>query len=182
MKIPEGWRKVALKSIAEFIYGFTETALEKGDVRLIRITDIDDRGFLKETDAKYVNMVNGLKNYFLKKGDILVARTGGTYGKTLYYNNNYPAVFASFLIKIELNKDRMLPEFYFHFSQSDNYWIQAKKLVSGGGQPQFNANILKEIIIPIPPLPEQKAIANILSTWDEAIEKTEKLIDRKSVV
>ncbi|HNZ52569.1 MAG TPA: restriction endonuclease subunit S [bacterium] len=179
MKIPEGWRKVALKSIAEFIYGFTETALEKGDVRLIRITDIDDRGFLKETDAKYVNMVNGLKNYFLKKGDILVARTGGTYGKTLYYNNNYPAVFASFLIKIELNKDRMLPEFYFHFSQSDNYWIQAKKLVSGGGQPQFNANILKEIIIPIPPLPEQKAIANILSTWDEAIEKTEKLIKEK---
>jgi len=73
----------------------------------------------------------------------------------------------------------LLPEFYFHFSQSNKYWFQAKNLVTGGGQPQFNANVLKEIVVPLPPLLEQKAIANLLSIWDEVIERTERLIQVK---
>lgn len=43
----------------------------------------------------------------------------------------------------------------------------------------MNIDLLKELPILLPPLPEQKAIADLLSTWDEAIEKTERLIQVK---
>lgn len=171
--------EVVLGTVANFSYGYTETALNHGDIRFIRITDIDERGNLKEANARYINISDGIDKYTVKKGDLLVARTGGTFGKTLYYNSDILSVYASFLIKIDVDNRFLLPEFYFHFSQSNKYWFQAKNLVTGGGQPQFNANVLKEIVVPLPPLLEQKAIANLLSIWDEVIERTERLIQTK---
>ena len=48
------------------------------------------------------------------------------------------------------------------------------------GQANVNpTEFKKSCLIPVPPLPEQKAIADLLSTWDEAIEKTERLIQAK---
>lgn len=173
------YNEAALGTIADFSYGYTATAQDTGDTRFIRITDIDENGSLKKNDAKFIDFTGELERYQVKKGDILVARTGGTFGKTLLYKDDCPAVYASFLIKIILNNGDLLPDFYFHFSQSNRYWFQANNLVTGGGQPQFNANVLKEIVVPLPTLPEQKAIAALLSTWDEAIEKTERLIQAK---
>ena len=173
------YNEAALGTIADFSYGYTATAQDTGDTRFIRITDIDENGSLKKNDAKFIDFTGELERYQVKKGDILVARTGGTFGKTLLYKDDCPAVYASFLIKIILNNGDLLPDFYFHFSQSNRYWFQANNLVTGGGQPQFNANVLKEIVVPLPTLPEQKAIADLLSTWDEAIEKTERLIQVK---
>jgi len=177
--VSKPYNEAALGTIADFSYGYTATAQDTGDTRFIRITDIDENGSLKKNDAKFIDFTGELERYQVKKGDILVARTGGTFGKTLLYKDDCPAVYASFLIKIILNNGDLLPDFYFHFSQSNRYWFQANNLVTGGGQPQFNANVLKEIVVPLPPLPEQKAIADLLSTWDEAIEKTERLIQAK---
>jgi len=177
--VSKPYNEAALGTIADFSYGYTATAQDTGDTRFIRITDIDENGSLKKNDAKFIDFTGELERYQVKKGDILVARTGGTFGKTLLYKDDCPAVYASFLIKIILNNGDLLPDFYFHFSQSNRYWFQANNLVTGGGQPQFNANVLKEIVVPLPTLPEQKAIAALLSTWDEAIEKTERLIQAK---
>lgn len=173
------FKEEPLEKLASFSYGYTDTAKDSGSHRFIRITDITDRGLLKESDQKFIDFDNSDERYVVQDKDLLVARTGGTFGKTLMYHGNTPAVYASFLIKIELNEKKVIPEFYFHFSQSDQYWYQANNLVLCGGQPQFNANVLKEVVMPIPPLPEQKAIADLLSTWDSAIEKTERLIAAK---
>ncbi len=173
------YNKVLLGSIAEFSYGYTATAQDVGNTRFIRITDIAEDGSLKEHNAKFIDFSSKLERYQVEKGDLLVARTGGTFGKTLFYRENHPAIYASFLIKITLNKEYLLSDFYFHFSQSKGYWFQAKNLVTGGAQPQFNANILKEIVVPLPPLSEQKAISALLGTWDRAIEKTQALITAK---
>ena len=178
-KMSEPFREAKLGSIADFSYGHTASAQDAGDIRFIRITDIDENGSLKANGVKFITYSDELERYKVKKGDILVARTGGTFGKTLLYKNDSPAIYASFLIKIIPNKKRLTPVFYFHFSQSNKYWFQANNLVTGGGQPQFNANVLEQILVPLPPLPEQKAIADLLSTWDEAIEKTERLIQAK---
>ena len=94
-----------------------------------------------------------------------MARTGATFGKTLYYNSDEPAIFASFLIKISLNSN-VLPRYYWHFAQSTNYWSQANKLVSPGGQQQFNSNALKQVVFPVPPLEFQRAIVAQLDAFD----------------
>ncbi len=155
-----------LEELASFRYGFTDKAQEKGDMRFIRITDIDDSGCLSLNDAHYVNLTTESKKYLLKKGDLLVARTGATFGKTLYVPNDSPMVFASFLIQINLDNMRILNRYYWHFTRSSMYWQQANNLVSKAGQPQFNANVLKKIRVPLPSLHEQERIIDVLDRFD----------------
>jgi type I restriction enzyme M protein len=150
--------RVPLGHIATFEYGHTATAGETGDARYIRITDIDKYGCLRPNDAKFIPLDEEAKASLARKGDVFVARIGATAGKTLLFNSTEPAVFASYLIRVRLDPERLLPEFYWCLSQSKQYWEQREQLVSGGGQPQLNANALKLIEIPLPPLEEQRRI------------------------
>lgn len=161
------WKK--LGEVAEFKYGFTDRAKNEGNIRFIRITDIDENGKLRANDSKFLNLTEKNKNYLISKGDILLARTGATYGKTMLFNEKYHAVYASFLIRIRFKEKNILPSYYWHFAQSRFYWDQANKLVGGGAQPQFNANVLKEIKFPIPPLAEQERIVAILDKFDALV-------------
>ena len=162
-----GYVTVSLGEIAEFTYGLTDKAKDNGEIRFIRITDIDEYGHLNATGAKYVNLSSESSKYLLHKGDLLMARTGATYGKTLYFTDNEPAVYASFLIKISLNSQILMNRYYWHYAQSSLYWDQANKLVSTGGQPQFNANALKQVVITIPSLEQQKQIVELLDRFDK---------------
>lgn len=63
----------------------------------------------------------------------------------------------------------MLPAYYWHFAQSDLYWSQANAMVSTGGQPQFNANVLKLVEVPVPPIAEQDRIVGILDKFDALV-------------
>lgn len=167
---------VKLSEVAEVEYGYTDTAKEEGEARFIRITDINEFGQLKRDAPKFINMTKEADKFILKKDDILVARTGATYGKTLIYENNEKAVFASFLIRINLDKTKVLPKYYWAFAQSEVYWNQARNLMTGGGQPQFNGNALKQIQVPLPPLSTQKEIVTEIESYQKEIEKQKKLI------
>lgn len=157
---------VKLGKIADFKYGFTDTAKEHGTARFIRITDISDSGKLLFSNCKYIDLNTESEKYLLEKGDLLMARTGATYGKTMLFNDDIPAVYASFLIRIRFTENTVLPAYYWHFAQSSLYWNQANKLVSKAGQPQFNANVLKTIVIPVPSIDEQQRIINLLDHFD----------------
>ncbi len=152
------WERKKLGEIAKMEYGYTETAKSKGDARYIRITDISNDGHLRADGEKYVNITKASQPYQLHAGDVLVARTGATYGKTMIFSEEYPAVFASFLIRLILDTTKILPEYYWAFAQTSDYWNQAKVLVTGGVQPQFNGNALKHLSIPLPSLEVQKRI------------------------
>jgi len=158
-----------LGDVGTFKYGFTDIARISGTARFIRITDIDENGYLNQHNQKYLDINNSNEDYILKKGDLIVARTGATYGKTLYYTDEEPAIYASFLIKIILNNNLISNKYYWHFTKSSLYWKQANYYVSKGGQPQFNTNALCHIEIPIPPLSEQERIVAILDRFDALI-------------
>ena len=157
---------IPMSELATFIYGYTDKAQDAGDARFIRITDIDDQGHLKENDAKYITMTDEAKKSVLRYGDLVMARTGATYGKTMFFESEYPSVFASFLIKITPNKEKLINRYYWHFTKTPLYWEQANKLVTTGGQPQFNTPAIKQVKIPIPPIEEQNRIVSILDRLD----------------
>ena len=154
---------ITLGSVATFDYGLTAKAKDAGTHRFIRITDISPNGYLLPNNAKYVDITPDSNRFTVDDRDILVARTGASYGKTLLVRSEIPMSFASYLIRINLNPLQVDPEFYWHFTHSRDYWKQAASLVSKGGQQQFNSNALKRIKIPIPPLTQQREIAESLN-------------------
>lgn len=173
----EGVEWVELGEICNLEYGFTDTANDKGNARFIRITDIDETGMIKTEEQKFINLTEEAKKYLLKKDDLVVARTGATYGKTATFKESYPAVFASYLIKLDFESDKMLPDFYWLFAQTDEYWNQAKKLMTGGGQQQFNGNAIKKIIVPIVPIATQKRFIAEAEKEQEVINANKQLIE-----
>jgi type I restriction enzyme M protein len=172
------WPIVELGEITKPEYGFTEKAAETGDARFIRITDIAPDGTLRTEGEKFITLNKEARGSMLAKGDILVARTGATFGKTMIFEEDYPAVFASFLIRLRFPKDRVLPRYYWVFAQSDLYWNQAKALMTGGAQPQFNGNALVQVKIPLPPLAEQQAIVAEIEAEQALVNANRELIER----
>nr|NQU91313.1 restriction endonuclease subunit S [Bacteroidota bacterium] len=112
--IDPDWEMVELGEVAKPEYGFTETAKDEGNARFIRITDIGADGKLIKTNSKFIELIKNAEESVVKKNDILVARTGATYGKTMIYEEDYTAVFASFLIRLNFDLNRIFPKYYGH--------------------------------------------------------------------
>ena len=88
---------------------------------------------------------------------------------TLYFDNDFLSVYASFLIKISFDSTKVLNKYYWHFSKSLKYWQQANMYVSKAGQQQFNTNAIKKIVVPVPSIEKQKEIIAILDKFDKLI-------------
>jgi type I restriction enzyme M protein len=175
--IDDNWDKVELKHIATMKYGLGESALEKGDYRFIRISDINSLGLLKSNNKKFINISKNDEQYILNEGDILMARTGATYGKCLYFEGNEQSVYAGYLIRITLDRNKILNRFFWYFTQSNIFIKQKEKLVTGGGQPQFNANTINKLVVPIPPISIQKELVNKIEKERKIVEGNKKLIE-----
>lgn len=172
------WQRVSLDALATIRYGYTASANDEGDARLIRITDINEYGELNPNNQKFISLDEDSKKYLLKNGDVLVARTGATFGKTMLFKEDYSAVFASYLVRLQFDESKILPEYYWSFAQTRDYWDQANSLVTGGGQPQFNGNVLKNIQVPLPSLEKQKQISQeFLKIRNQLINQNLELID-----
>jgi len=155
--LPAGWAWVRLKGISSAIqYGLSNSAEQYGTHRLLRITDIQD-GKVNWSSVPYTT-VKEPDNYLLSKGDIVFARTGATVGKSFLIEEiPFPAVYASYLIRIQLLDD-IIPEFIYHFFNSHCYWEQITDKSVGVGQPNVNGTSLKNLLIPLAPMMEQERI------------------------
>ncbi len=172
------WPSVMIGDLCTPEYGYTEKASDSGDVRFIRITDIADDGSLRKEGSKFIALTNEARGALLNKGDILIARTGATYGKTMLFEEEYPAVFASYLIRLRLPSDRIDSRYYWAFAQSDAYWTQARSLMTGGGQPQFNGNAIREIRLSLPPLATQQSVTAEIQAEQALVDANRELIAR----
>ncbi|MGX8794305.1 restriction endonuclease subunit S [Oceanobacillus sp. M60] len=173
-EIPESWKWVRLGEVSERIhYGYTASAKEKGDAKLLRITDIQN-DFVNWEDVPYCNIKDtDYAKYDLNNRDILIARTGGTIGKTYIVDLlSDKAVFASYLIRA-IPVDKINEKYLKNFMDSPLYWNQLKAGSMGTGQPNVNATTLSQLLIPLPPLEEQKRIVEKI---EEMLPYTKKLI------
>ena len=157
--IPDSWEWCTLASVTEQIhYGYTASAAPVGDAKLARITDIQDNKIMWETVPYCSISKENLPKYKLKNRDILIARTGGTIGKTYIVRNlNENAVFASYLIRA-IPLQLVNEEYLKLFMESPLYWEQLKAYSMGTGQPNVNGQSLSKLRLPLPPLNEQQRI------------------------
>ena len=144
----------------------------------LRITDIDGWGKFIETDKVSVDNPNS-SQFILREGDIVFARTGATVGKTyLYDSKDGQLVFAGFLIRFTPNSNKAIPYYIKASTETASYWNWVRIISQRSGQPGINSVEYGAMKLAVPPLAEQRKIAEILGVWDEAIEKQNRLIEK----
>ena len=168
------WKETTLADLCTDIsYGYTESAKqEKVGPKFLRITDIAS-GRLEWDKVPYC-LINesDFEKYKLLPGDIVIARTGATTGANYTIKESDPkdVVFASYLIRYKINPQIAYPYYIGQLLKSPNWSDYVDAIAGGSAQPGANAKQLGSFDIILPPLPEQKAIASILSCLDDKID------------
>ncbi len=172
--LPAGWEMKRLKDVAINCgdYGANAPALpyKAGDIRYIRITDIDDYGHLISDDQASLDETIA-QNYLLKDNDILFARTGDTVGKSLLYKSSMGrAAYAGYLIRFTLDEKLILPEYFDAIAKSDIFEAFKISMKRIGAKPNINSREYGIFRFPMPlNLDEQKGIAKLFTKVDKAI-------------
>ena len=157
--IPESWMWVRWGDLSESIqYGYNAPAQSTGRIKMVRISDIQEGKVLWETVPFCNIQEDEIPNYLLKKNDILFARTGGTVGKS-YLVKDVPneSIYAGYLIRTRYSES-LCPEYMKYFMESSLYWTQLKNGTIATAQPNCNGKTLSKMVLPLPPLAEQKRI------------------------
>jgi type I restriction enzyme S subunit len=168
------WKTKRLGDISTINYGYTAKAsFNKADSLFLRITDIQDN-FVDWKTVPYCSISEiDYEKYKLIDNDIVFARTGATTGKSYLIKKPPKSVAASYLIRLRLTDCDILPEFIAKYFQTPTYWNDISLGIVGSAQGGFNASKLSDLIIPVPPIEEQKRIVEILDKAFEGIAQAE---------
>ena len=157
--IPESWKWVRWGNLSFSIqYGYNAPAKQAGRIKMVRISDIQNGKVIWDSVPFCDIRDEDLPTYLLAENDILFARTGGTVGKS-YIVKEIPeeAIYAGYLIRTRYS-DMLCPEYLYYFMQTQLYWIQLRNGTIATAQPNCNGQTLSKMILPLPPLAEQKRI------------------------
>ena len=164
-EIPKNWMWARWGTLSISIkYGYNTSAQKDGKIKMVRISDIQNNQ-VNWDSVPFCNIPKEeITQYLLRKNDILFARTGGTVGKS-YLVSEVPenVVYAGYLIRTRYS-EKLSPQYLKYFMESDLYWSQLKKGTTTTAQPNCNAKTLGKMVLPLPPLAEQKRIADKVAT------------------
>ena len=139
-------------------YGYNAPAIERGDIKMVRISDIHDNVVQWSTVPFCKITPHEIDTYLLKENDILFARTGGTVGKSfLVQSVPEPAIYAGYLIRTRYSQE-LCPQYLKSFMESQLYWEQLKSGTIATAQPNCNGKTLGRMLLPIPPKAEQERL------------------------
>ncbi|MFD1805077.1 restriction endonuclease subunit S [Pasteurella oralis] len=181
--LPSGWERKKLGDLMKFKNGLNFTKSDSGEaIKIVGVTDFKNFTELKTTEnLDIVNVEGKVKNdELLYSGDLLFVRSNGNkdlIGRCLYFPFvNEKLSFSGFTIRGRVVNENTYSKYISIFSHS--FWMKQQIKKKGGGTNISNLSqqILNDIWINLPPLSEQTKIADILSTWDKAIQTTEQLL------
>ncbi|HAS8478172.1 TPA: restriction endonuclease subunit S [Vibrio vulnificus] len=181
--VPNGWKSVRLNKLSEFVTSgsrdWAQYYSDKGS-KFIRMTNLPRDGiYLKLEDLKFVDVKSDSadgKRTSLQYGDILISITAEL-GKIGWVPDNLGEAYINqhtALVRPKVSKCDSKYIAYLLSSHTMNHRIN--RLNDSGAKAGLNLPTIRSIPLTIPPLPEQRKIAKILSTWDKAITTTERLI------
>lgn len=175
--VPKGWELSSIGKISDVSSGGTPSrnneAYWNGNIPWVTTAEVQFK-IIEDTVEKITE--EGLANSSAKlfpAGTILMAMygQGKTRGQVAKLGIDASTNQACAAIVLHTGYE---VDFYYQFliSQYENI----REMANSGGQQNLSGGIVKSIPVPVPPLTEQKKIAKILSTWDNAISVTEKLL------
>lgn len=176
-KSGNGWQVKSLGEVANVKSGFafkSDDYLNEG-VRLVRIGNLTGSELEFNSNTVYVDKIN-LKQYrdfALKANDVLIAMSGATTGKLAFVKEeDLPCLLNQRVGLISIPNDSQLnSQYLFYYLAKGDLRKDVLKMAGGSAQPNISPTQIMSFKIPLPPLPIQKQIAEILEKADQAKQK-----------
>lgn len=182
-ELPPKWRWATLGELIleDGQYGLSMRAsyIDEG-IPILRMGNIDD-GSIRWDDLRYLLVgKEEVRSYLLEKGDLLVNRTNSAelVGKSAVVDCTRDAVFASYLVRFKIDPAKGDPHFISRFinSASGRVFIE-QNLARAIGQANISASKMKKMPIPLPSLPEQKRISELLERQMDSAGRFRKVLE-----
>ena len=171
-EIPENWVWCKLEDIVcELKYGTSEKSSSVGKIAVLRMGNITNIGTIDYSNLAYSSNEEDIKQYSLKKDDLLFNRTNSSdwVGKTAIYKEEQPAIYAGYLIRI---RPILISPDYLNIVMNSSYyrnWCYNVK-TDAVNQSNINAQKLSQLMIPVPPSREQDKIIAEITKWISLID------------
>ncbi|MCD4807644.1 MAG: restriction endonuclease subunit S [Methanococcoides sp.] len=149
--VPEGWGVKKLSTLVDTQYGYTESASEDEiGPKYVRGMDINKTSYIQWDTVPFcpINDINHTK-YKLKIGDLIVIRMADP-GKVGIIEKDIDAVFASYLIRLNIKSTRISPYFLFYFLLSDQYQSYVTGASTGTTRKSASAGVITDIYMIVP--------------------------------
>ena len=176
--LPSGWKVMRLGEIGKIVNGLTYSPenVSNNGLLVLRSSNISDNSIVLNNDDVYVKGISKFNKTL--ENDILICVRNGSknlIGKSALITEKYKDLaFGAFMAIFRSNYNLFL----IHIFKTNTFFKQVKNDLGATINSINNGNLLN-FKIPLPPLDEQEKIAEILSTWDEAINLTINLIESK---
>jgi len=187
MNLPKGWKSINLNQIlsVEPQNGYSPNCVDEPTGRcILGLGNLTGTGLNLESAKNIPEKDEKVENFRLQYGDFLISRSNtpdkvGRVGMFNYHLDHY--YYPDLMMRFRINEKAADINFIENYlsSKSTQRYFQSCAAGSSSTMVKINKEVVKDTPILLPPLPEQKAIAGLLSTWDAAIEKTEQLIKAK---
>ena len=186
-RIPKEWEVLLLGKYIDVYSGFAFKSNDflsdknKG-IPIVKIGNLQN-GIIKiGKNTSYVSekFYKELPDFQLHLGDVLIALSGATTGKISVVPNDIGLILVNQRVgkfKI-LDTSKYFEWFFYYFAQSGIFKKFVLRNIGQSAQGNLSPLLLKKVLIPLIPLPEQKKIAEILGTVDEAIQKVDEAIEK----
>lgn len=171
--VPEKWDIVRLEDVIELAdYGINNRADLEGATPVLRMNNLVG-GKVDTSSLKYVTLPpKDLERYHLAKGDILFNRTNSLelVGKTAIFDLDGDFVFASYLVRVKTQKDKLLPAYLNFYLNWETTQARLHGMATRGvSQSNISAGKLRTFQVPLPTLPEQEEIAKQILAVDSKL-------------
>lgn len=180
--VPDYWEKFAIEDKINIVrgYAFKSKDYVKKGIFVLRVSNIKKNGYINlEKEAKFLPdfYYKKYQKYKLCENDILLVMVGASTGKIgLVDKSILPALLNQNMWNLKI-KSRDIDKHFFYF-QMLNEIYRFLNMRIGSARSYIKQKDFKKFMLILPPLPEQKKIAAILSSVDAAIEKTDAIIDK----
>lgn len=180
--IPESWEWVSLNQIAIITggYAFKSTNFSDVGIRVIRISDFNERGFVNTKIVKHTYN-DSLEMFLVNVNDILLCMTGGTVGKSLFVKEITEPIMTNQRVATIKIIDKVIPD-YINYTILSPVIQSIIKSSKNSTNDNISMNTIKEFPIPLPPIEEQKRIVAkieelmpFLDKYDKAYSEVVKL-------
>ena len=166
-EVPGNWVWCKLEDIVcELKYGTSEKSSSVGKIAVLRMGNITNIGTIDYSNLAYSSNYEDIKQYLLKKDDLLFNRTNSSdwVGKTAIYKEEQSAIYAGYLIRI---RPILISPDYLNIVMNSSYyrnWCYNVK-TDAVNQSNINAQKLSQLMIPVPPSKEQDKIIEEITKW-----------------